>query len=428
MLLLLISISCLGEFLSYNENGDVVVTVVAVVGNEPILSLELDEIVRTSGMEIPKDSLKMFKVYGSLLSEMIKEKIVLQAARTESLDLDMEIIEKEFSARWDSFLIRFGGVKALAETLANEGLTITEFKRQFKEQISNGIIKQTYIQKKLGFIEVSDKDVKEFFNDYQDSLPQMPEQFLLGVILISSLSDSTRWEIALKKTLEPMRQIKAGIDFSEVATEYSEDDVSRTSGGNIGSFSLQDLPESFKETVKKMKAGQFSDAVIGQRGYHIIKLLNRGENTVELAHIFLKLPDAESAAIFVANAVYDSAISGVEFSTLVKNHSDDSVSAQKGGELGWVSAEVFPNEILSFVDSAGVGAVIPPLLQPEGVAIYRIADIKESHSLKLEEDMDVIREFARQWKFNQKLDRIINNLKENIYVEIKDNRFKPYIK
>jgi parvulin-like peptidyl-prolyl isomerase len=118
----------------------------------------------------------------------------------------------------------------------------------------------------------------------------------------------------------------------------------------------------------------------------------------------------------------------VEFSTLVKNHSDDSVSAQKGGELGWVSAEVFPNEILSFVDSAGVGAVIPPLLQPEGVAIYRIADIKESHSLKLEEDMDVIREFARQWKFNQKLDRIINNLKENIYVEIKDNRFKPYIK
>ncbi len=428
MLLLLMLIPCLGQFLSYNENGDVVVTVIAVVGNEPILSLELDEIVRTSGMEIPKDSLEMLKVYGSLLSEMIKEKIVLQAARTESLDLDMEIIEKEFSARWDSFLIRFGSVEALAETLANEGLTIAEFKRQFKEQISNGIIKQTYIQKKLGFIEVSDKDVKEFFNDYQDSLPQMPGQFLLSVILISSLSDSTRWEIALKKTLEPMRQIKAGINFSKVAAEYSEDDISRTSGGNIGSFNLQDLPVSFKETVQKMKVGQFSDAVIGQRGYHIIKLFNRGENTVELAHIFLKLPDAESAAIFVANAVYDSAISGVEFSTLVKNHSDDSMSAQKGGELGWVSAEVFPNEILSLVDSAGIGAVIPPLLQPEGVAIYRIADIKESHQLKLEEDMDVIREFARQWKFNQKLDRIINNLKENIYVEIKDNRFKPYIK
>jgi peptidyl-prolyl cis-trans isomerase C len=68
------------------------------------------------------------------------------------------------------------------------------------------------------------------------------------------------------------QRVKGGEDFAKVAEELSKDPGSKGEGGDLGFFTKDRMVEPFAETAFKLEAGQISDPVKSQFGWHVIKV------------------------------------------------------------------------------------------------------------------------------------------------------------
>ena len=68
------------------------------------------------------------------------------------------------------------------------------------------------------------------------------------------------------------QRVKGGEDFAKVAEELSKDPGSKGEGGDLGFFTKDRMVEPFAETAFKLEAGQISEPVKSQFGWHVIKV------------------------------------------------------------------------------------------------------------------------------------------------------------
>jgi len=67
-----------------------------------------------------------------------------------------------------------------------------------------------------------------------------------------------------------LKDLKDGIDFAELARQYS-DGPSGPKGGDLGRFTRGQMVPEFDQVVFSLEAGAVSGVVETQFGYHIIK-------------------------------------------------------------------------------------------------------------------------------------------------------------
>ena len=68
---------------------------------------------------------------------------------------------------------------------------------------------------------------------------------------------------------------RAGEDFAKLARELSDDPATRAEGGDLGYFGKDMLPKAIEEMVFAMKPGDIRGPVRADRGFHVIKLVDR---------------------------------------------------------------------------------------------------------------------------------------------------------
>ncbi|RKL68533.1 hypothetical protein CR203_00285 [Salipaludibacillus neizhouensis] len=79
----------------------------------------------------------------------------------------------------------------------------------------------------------------------------------------------------LEKAEEVHLKLADGVDFGELAQEYSIDPASREDGGHIGSFRRGTMSPPFEGTAFYLDVNEVSEPVQSQFGFHIIEVLNR---------------------------------------------------------------------------------------------------------------------------------------------------------
>lgn len=134
--------------------------------------------------------------------------------------------------------------------------------------------------------------------------------------------------------------IDGGADFAKVAAEKSDDKSAKTNGGNLGYLTalLPDGFYDFETAAYALKEGE-SKVVKSAAGYHIIKVNGsrpaRGE--IEAAHILVRKDpkDNGAAAKVRIDSIYAALQAGSEFEALARSHSQDNLSANKGGNIGF---------------------------------------------------------------------------------------------
>jgi peptidyl-prolyl cis-trans isomerase SurA len=148
--------------------------------------------------------------------------------------------------------------------------------------------------------------------------------------------------VAYNKAMEIRNRIMKGEDFSKLALENSQDDVSKVNGGDISYFTVFSTVLPFENAAYQLKVGEISMPVHSQFGYHIIKLTDKQPNPgeVKVAHIMVLVPrdakdeDTKKAEAKI-NEVYQKLQQGEDFAKLSQDYSDDKGSAKRGGELPW---------------------------------------------------------------------------------------------
>jgi peptidyl-prolyl cis-trans isomerase D len=92
------------------------------------------------------------------------------------------------------------------------------------------------------------------------------------LITVAAPKDAAADAAALKKAQSVLAEIRAGGDFSALARKYSQDPGSARQGGDLG-FALRGAyVQPFADRLFAMKAGETSEPVKTQFGYHIIRL------------------------------------------------------------------------------------------------------------------------------------------------------------
>lgn len=95
------------------------------------------------------------------------------------------------------------------------------------------------------------------------------EERKVSHILISFGADKAA---ARKKAEGLAAQIKGGADFAELAKANSDDGGSKLNGGALGWLKRGQMPDSFDKQLWSLQAGETSDAVETEFGWHLIKV------------------------------------------------------------------------------------------------------------------------------------------------------------
>lgn len=163
------------------------------------------------------------------------------------------------------------GREAVLEQIISKKLLLLDAKKnllehnaQFKaelEKVKEEMLANFSVQKIIEKVEVTDEDAKEYFEKNK-------EQFKKG----ESVSASHILVDTEEKANEILAKIKKGdISFEDAARSESSCPSSQN-GGALGEFTRGQMVPEFDTAAFSMEAGELSEPVKTQFGYHLIKV------------------------------------------------------------------------------------------------------------------------------------------------------------
>jgi parvulin-like peptidyl-prolyl isomerase len=169
---------------------------------------------------------------------------------------------------------RAGSTNALARQLKAVGLTLDRFRTKLIAEATSEAVLERELK-----IEITDEQIKAFYDENPAEFEQ-PERVRVAHILLLTRDPNTRQELSAEEKEAKLRKIESllkrarrGEDFAELAVEFSEDTASKDKGGEytLSRGEVEMMPE-FEAAAFSLSAGQVSDVITTQAGYHIIKV------------------------------------------------------------------------------------------------------------------------------------------------------------
>jgi len=144
--------------------------------------------------------------------------------------------------------------------------------------LANEYLKQEIAQK----VTVSDDELKSYYDSHKD---EFKTQDMIKARHILVRVDSSASDDEKKKAKERielyLKKIKDGEDFAKLASDFSDDPGSKAKGGDLDFFPRGRMVKPFEDAAFSLKPGQTSGIVETQFGFHIIKVEDRKDSSVE---------------------------------------------------------------------------------------------------------------------------------------------------
>jgi len=406
---------------SAGAQPEVLDRVVAIVGKEPILLSDLTDKVnfyvfnnkidpRTPGLQ------------HEVLDMMINEKLLITKAME---DTNITVTEDEVTNELDAVIAQrvqqFGSEQRVEQAY---GMPISRMKREYRDDMKKQLMASKLQQLKLSKITVSKREVEEFYAQYKDSLPRVPEEFeLYHIVKTPTVGKAMRARtLALANAL--IDSLHGGADFADLARRYSQDQGTAQGGGDLPFVRRGEFVKEFEEAAFALKVHQISAPIETKFGIHIIEMLERRGESIHVRHILLKM-DTDSTAIQETKAflvsLKDSVREGRSFSELAKKYSEDANTAQVGGYLGRVTSQQLDDQLLNVLKTMKDGESSDPVEVTSGATKgYQIVYLKErvpEHAMSLESDWSRLEQFATSYKSNKELRDWIAEIRKEVYWE-----------
>lgn len=395
--------------------------IVAVVNDDVVMASELNERVRTvkdqmrqQGTQLPPTSVLKKQV----LDRLILNKLQLQMARDTGIRVDDETLNRTISniaAENQVSLAEFRNI------LERDGYSYPQFREDIRNEIMISRLRQRAVDNRVS---VTDREIENFLST-QEHQGEIESEYRLSHILIALPSSPSTKQVDETRDLaeKVLDELNSGADFGKTAATYS-DGQQALQGGDLGWRKASELPTLFSGLVSHMDKGEISDLIRSPSGYHIIKVtgVRDSEKTMitqtHARHILIK-PDeltTDEDAVRRLKQLKLRIEGGADFGELARGHSNDTVSAADGGDLGWVNPGDLVPQFEEVMDSLKPGEVSNPFKTQFGWHIVQVLERREHDST---EDLKRARarKAIRQRKLEEARENWLREMRENAYVE-----------
>ena len=249
-----------------------------------------------------------------------KDEFVKAFNKNPNISGDRKNALKEYLDLYIKFKLK---VQAAYEAGLDKDATQLYELQNFRQQIADNIINEQANLKALA---------KEAFERSQKEI-QLAQVF----IEVPGNADTAE---AYKNIHTAYKQLQAGKDFGVISQQFSTDESTKQSKGNLGYITVFTLPYDLENIVYNLKINSFSAPFKTKAGYHIFK--NTGERkslgSRRVAQILISIPadsnaDDKNKASKKADSIYNLLQKGASFDDLAATASNDAGSNINKGEL-----------------------------------------------------------------------------------------------
>lgn len=253
---------------------------------------------------------------------------------------------------------------------------------------------------------------------------QMTQNQLAAALTTSAFSLDSEVELAntLQRQTRDAKYAVVSADAFADSVEVSEEDIDAFYNNNIASF---DTEEKVKLAYVKLSVEDLKSRVSvdedAVRTYYENNLASYGkEEERRVSHILIELGDDVDAARAEIEALKAQLDDGADFATLASENSDDTFSAENGGDLDFITPEMMD---AAFDEAAfsleSVGDISDIVETDFGFHIIKLTDINEAQTKSFEEVADDIRDSLLYDQAMEKYFELQNTLAE-IAFEVPD--------
>ncbi|HEY8469967.1 MAG TPA: peptidylprolyl isomerase [Longimicrobiales bacterium] len=404
--------------------------VVAVVGDSMILQSELEEEILTRfaaiGRPLPprEDTAAWRSLMRQALDERISELLFVQAALRDSITAPEEEVQRRADADIAQRQRMMGGEAAFANALAQQRLTLAEY----RDMVVRGLRRQALIEQYIGSLQrqrrpppVTEDEVRAFFAAQKDVLGRRPASLTFEQVVVAPQPSDSARTAARERALEILRELREGADFAALARRHSDDPGTREQGGDLGWFRRGDMVPQFDSAAFALRPGELSGVVESAFGFHIIRVDRVRGAERQARHILIRpdLTDADlERAPEIARQVAERARAGESMKALAE---------QFGAPDEQVRVEVARNQLPSPYDTelanAEPGSVIGPFRLPgrggpDRWAVVKVLEVVPEGEYSLDDPR--VHALIRQQLEQQKLlDEVLEELRRRMHVEVR---------
>ena len=291
---------------SFSQGMGVLDGILAIVDDNIILRSDIEEqvfiIAKEKNISPQKTPLAFQSLYEKIIEEQIDRKVVLSAARQDSLiEVTNEEINKTLNQRIDAFIGVFGSKEALEDTMK---MSVNEIKNEYYRVVEEELFVEKFRFLNFNNSFISKQDVVSFFNNNPDSFPSQNPKIEFSIIQHPvELSPTTKDSILSFSKGVKDSIVNGFLSFESAAKKYSQDPGSAQSGGFLGYTSRGTLLKEYEQTAFDLKKGEVSDPVESLFGFHIIKLVDRLGEKIKTQHILFSLKPGKKDLQIIKNKI-----------------------------------------------------------------------------------------------------------------------------
>lgn len=395
--------------------------VVAVVDDDVVTSSELErrltEIrgrLRQQGTPVPPQDVLRRQV----LERLVLERIQIKRAEQRGVQVQDQAVNQ-----------------VLRNIAADNNLNLQQFRQvlerdghdfaQFREQIRNEmLIRRLQTRQVDNRVTVTPQEVERFLEN-KARRGDSDREYQLSHILIAVPEAADPREVqAAREEAEQVRQKAAdGADFGELAVSHS-DGQQALEGGDLGWRPMGRLPTFFTDAVLGMEPGDVSEVIRSSSGFHLLKLRDRRGGQKHMVrqtrarHILIETDavTGDNSAEERLERLRQRIRGGEDFAELARAHSDDRVSADKGGDLGWTNPGELAPRFEATMAELAPGEISEPFRSRFGWHIVQVQDRRE-HDNTEQYRKSQAREALRQRKMEEQYQQWVRRLLDQAYVE-----------
>ncbi|MCL2681856.1 MAG: peptidylprolyl isomerase [Bacteroidales bacterium] len=428
-----IKLVLIGLFLcstAYAQNRIMIDQVVAVVGNRIVKHSDIEA--QIGNMRMHGEPVDEF-TYCQILERMMINRLFEHQADLDSIVIPDSEVEANLDRRIRFFIQQIGSREKLEEFYNK---SIVAIKEEFREMIRSQMVSDQMERRITEDVRVTPSEVRKFFNQLNpDSIPLIPTEFeIYQIVKKPAISKEQRDEVR-RRLNEYRNRILKGERFSTLATMFSECPASSRRGGELGFFGRGEMYAEFESVAFSLKEGEVSPVIETKAGFHILQLIERQGEIVNVRHLLLQpkpdIEDLDRAQKFldsVAGLIRDSVYT---FQQAAERFSDDPSGRVGGLYTGpysgnsRVTAEEMDPNIFFIIDKFEEGQIsnAAPFLTEDNEQAFRLLMLNRRiapHRANLEQDYDKIHNMALSQARQARMSEWLNQKLRTLYVRLND--------